>query len=91
MFRWNFYSRARHPLIRLLAAVLGAAALLVLLAFGLFAAVALVVGGAVVVLIKALRTPEPPASARPAPTPDRVIEGEFTVTREAQARQQPVR
>jgi hypothetical protein len=90
MFRWSFHSRARHPLVRLLAAVIGAAALLIVLAFGLFAAAALVVGGAVILLIKALRAPQPSAT-RPAASPDHVIEGEFTVTRDAQTRHQAAR
>jgi hypothetical protein len=82
MFRWTFRPRTRHPLLRLLAAVVGAAALIVLLAFGLFAAVAIALGGAVVLLINALRNSRaasvPPAS----PTPDGVIEGEFKVVHE---------
>ena len=92
MFRWSF--RSRRPLARLLATVAGLIALLVLLTFGLFAAAALVVGGAVVVLAKALRAsagsaPRGAASTRPAATSERVIEGEFRVTRESQARHQP--
>ncbi len=66
MIRWSFRPRARHPLARLIAGVLGAAALLVLIAFGLFAAAALVVGGAVVLLVKALMRPSP-AVVSPAP------------------------
>jgi fatty acid desaturase len=90
MFRWNFHSRARHPLARLLAAVVGAVALLVLLAFGVFAAAALIVGGAVVLLVKALRAPQAtPTAERPAP--DGVIEGEFRVVHDASVRRQPVR
>jgi hypothetical protein len=88
MFRWNFHSRARHPLARLLATVLGAVALVVVLTFGLVAAAALIVGGAVVVLIKALRAPQVRPAARP--TPDGVIEGEFRVVHETSARRQPV-
>jgi hypothetical protein len=80
-----WHSRARHPLVRLLALVVGAAVLLVVLAFGFFAAVALAIGGAVFVLFNALRTP-----ARRAPTaqaPSGVIEGEFKVVRENPAHQ----
>src|SRR6185312_15448842 len=51
MFGFRFHSRARHPLVRLLTLVAGAAVLLVVLAFGFFAAVALAIGGAVVVLL----------------------------------------
>lgn len=92
MFRWTF--RSRHPLARLLAAVVALTALIVLLTFGLLAAAAIVVGGAVVVLVKALRasystTPPGARPARPAATSDRVIEGEFRVTREPQPRHQP--
>lgn len=92
MFRWSFHPRAHHPLSRLLATVIGALALLVLLVFGLFAAGALIVGGAVFLLIKALRAP-PQATHRANPTPasEHVIEGEFTVTRDAHARHQAAR
>jgi hypothetical protein len=83
MFGFRFHSRARHPLVRLLALVAGAAVLLVVLAFGFFAAVAIAIGGAVVVLINALRTPQrPPQSAPTAQAPAGVIEGEFKVVRE---------
>lgn len=91
MIRWSFRPRARHPLARLLAAVLGAAALLVLIAFGLFAAAALIVGGAVVLVLKALLRPTPGvAPARPA-TPSGVIEGEFKVVGDTRARSQAAR
>jgi len=77
--------RARHPLVRLLALVVGAAVLLVVLAFGFFAAVALAIGGAIVVLLNALRnTPGRATPAAQAPTG--VIEGEFKVVRETPAR-----
>jgi hypothetical protein len=79
--------RARHPLARLLALVVGAAVLLVVLAFGFFAAVALAIGGAVVVLLNALRTPQRPPNAAPTPhAPAGVIEGEFKVVRETPVR-----
>jgi hypothetical protein len=83
-----WHSRARHPLVRLLALVVGAAVLLVVLAFGFFAAVALAIGGAVFVLLNALRTPERRAQAAPtAQAPSGVIEGEFKVVRENPAHQ----
>ncbi|HET7923627.1 MAG TPA: hypothetical protein VFL30_01950 [Rhodanobacteraceae bacterium] len=83
-----WHSRARHPLVRLLALVVGAAVLLVVLAFGFFAAVALAIGGAIVVLVNALRTAQHPAHAAPAaPPPSGVIEGEFKVVREPSPRQ----
>ena len=91
MFRWTLNSRARHPLSRLLAAVVGAVALLALLVFGLFAAAALVVGGAVFLLIKSLRASPAAPRTNPAPSPENVIEGEFTVTREGHARHQAAR
>lgn len=92
MFRWSFHPRTRNPLVRLLAAIVGAAALLVVLAFGLFAAAALVIGGAVFLLIKALRAPQGAVPTRPAPAAaEHVIEGEFTVTRDVNARQQAAR
>jgi len=81
MIRWRFHPRTRNPLVRLLAFVIGAAALVVVVAFGLFAAAALVVGGAIVLLVKALTRPSPNAaapSARPAAVGG-VIEGEFKV------------
>jgi len=87
MFGFRFHSRASHPLVRLLALVAGGAVVLVVLAFGFFAAVALAIGGAVVVLLNALRTPQRAAPAAPAaaPTPAGVIEGEFKVVRETSA------
>lgn len=89
MIRWSFHPRARHPLARLLAGVLGAAALLVLIAFGVFAAAALVVGGAVVLLLKALLRPSAGVvSSRPA-TAGGVIEGEFKVVSDPRTRAQP--
>lgn len=90
MFRWHFH-RTRHPLTRLLTAVIGAAALVVLLAFGLVAAAALVVGGAIFVLIRALTAPQQrPAPVRPAAA-DGVIEGEFTVVGEPQGSRESAR
>jgi hypothetical protein len=88
MFGFRLHSRARHPLMRLFAFVVGVAVLLVVLAFGFFAALALAIGGAAVVLFNALRTaPQRPApGATPAaPTPPGVIEGEFKVVRETPA------
>lgn len=83
MFGFRLHSRARHPLVRLLAFVVGVAVLLVVLAFGFFAAVALAIGGAVFVLLNALRTPQRAPNAAPAqPAPAGVIEGEFKVLRE---------
>ena len=88
MFGFRFHSRASHPLVRLLALLAGGAVLLVVLAFGFFAAVALAIGGAVVVLLNALRTPQQraaPAASPAAQAPAGVIEGEFKVVRETSA------
>ena len=88
MFGLRFHSRARHPLVRLLALAVGAVVLLVVLMFGFFAAVALAIGGAAFMLVNALRTgPQRPAHAAPAaPAPAGVIEGEFKVVSETPAR-----
>ena len=78
----------RHPLIRLLALALGAAALVIVLAFGLVVAAALVIGGAVILLVRTLRAPAATATpTRATPAADRVIEGEFTVTHATEPRQ----
>ena len=87
MIRWRFNPRTRHPLARLLTWVAGGAALLVLLAFGLFAAAALVIGGAIVVLVKAFGAPARSAPARPAAAGG-IIEGEFKVVGETSQRRQ---
>jgi len=73
MIRWRFHPRTRNPLVRLLALVIGAAALVVVIAFGLFAAAALVVGGAIVLLVKALTRPSPNV-ATPRARPQRAEE-----------------
>ena len=88
MFGFRFHSRARHPLVRLLSLVVGAAVLLAVLAFGFFAAVALAIGGAIVVLFNALRTPQqrPAHDAPTAQAPAGVIEGEFKVVRDTPVR-----
>jgi hypothetical protein len=95
MFGFRLHSnarlfRARHPLARLLALVVGGAVLLAVLAFGFFAAVALAIGGAIVVLFNALRSGTPrqrPAQSAPAAqAPAGVIEGEFKVVREPSPR-----
>jgi len=93
MFRWHLYPRSRHPLVRLLAAAIGAIALLALLAFGFIAAIALLVGGGIVLLVKAMRASSAGAStqtSRPPPPPG-VIEGEFRVVHDARADRQPAR
>jgi hypothetical protein len=89
MIRWRFHPRTQNPLVRLLALVIGAAALVVVVAFGLFAAAALVVGGAIVLLVKALTRPSPNVAARPTARPATaggVIEGEFKVVDDTRSR-----
>ncbi len=76
--------RAHHPLARVLAAVVAVIAIAAVVALGLFAFVVLAVGGAVFMLVRALRgTPtvsDPGAHAPSAPTQRAdVIEGEFSV------------
>ena len=92
MFRWSFHPRTRHPLARLLTIVIGAVALVAVLAFGLFAAVALIIGGSIVLLVNGMRQPRS-AAASPAspPPPPGVIEGEFKVVHDSRAERQPAR
>ncbi|MGA9341283.1 MAG: hypothetical protein WBV61_02990 [Rhodanobacteraceae bacterium] len=79
MHRWTYLPHPRHPLARLFAGVLGGLVLVVVIAFGMFAAAALFIIGAVVLLLNGLRAPH---AAKPPGTrsaPPGVIEGEFTV------------
>lgn len=77
-------TQPRNPLTRALTAVVGALALLALIAFGVFALAALVVGGMIFMVINALRGPKAsrrtpdPFAARRQQDPN-IIEGEFTV------------
>ena len=75
--------RSRHPLARAVTGALGLLALIVLVALGMFAVAALVIGGGLFLLVNSLRparTPRPgparPNAATPSPG---VIEGEFKV------------
>lgn len=71
--------RSRHPLVRLLLGVVGAAVALVLVAIGFFAVAALAVGGALLLLARSLR-PQPRGASRPADAaPASLIEGEFSI------------
>lgn len=79
--------KSRHPLARLLVAVIAIVFVAGLVAVGVFAFAVLVVGGALFALGRALR-----AASRPAAAPARstarpgVIEGEFTVVADGPAR-----
>lgn len=86
-------TRPRHPLARLAMSALGVIAVLLFLALGMFALVALAIGGALLLLVNALRSPPRPhpqtsAAATPPPQPD-VIEGEFKVVSSAPVQRDP--
>lgn len=84
MFVFQSSVRPRNPLVRLIGSILGLLAVLGLLAIGAFAFAALLVGGALWLLWSALRGKRGPVS-RPAPATAEsgVIDGEFTVVRNA--------
>ena len=87
MFYVSSGPRLRHPLARLFGAILGIVVVLGVLALGLFAFAAVVVIGAIWMIINAFRKPRTAApraaAAADAPTASPgVIDGEFTVIRE---------
>ena len=89
MIQWHFAPRVRHPLLRLVAGLLGALVLAGLVALGLFAVAALAAVGAVLVLLRRLRgRPIAAASARPPSggPPEGIIEGEYTIVHETTPR-----
>lgn len=78
--------KSRHPLARLVAALIAIVLVAALVAVGVFAFAVLVVGGALFALVRALRAPSRPAAAAPrAAAPAGVIEGEFTVVADGPA------
>lgn|SRR5690606_1669075 len=87
MFVFHTATRPRNPLLRLIGSILGLLVVLGVLALGFFAFVALLAGGALWMLISALRgkshgaRPKSPASADPG-----IIDGEFTVVRDNEPR-----
>lgn len=92
MFHASFRTfRPRHPLARLLSGVVGLIAVLLLVTVGMFAFAALVVGGALFMLVNAFRSSRT-QRANPAPAPSRtpppagVIEGDFTVVSNTRTR-----
>ena len=83
MLYWRFLNRPRHPLARLMLAVIGAGLLIGVLVLGFFAVVAFCVIGGIVALVRALSRPAAPVAARTADP--RVIEGEFAVIHDTRA------
>lgn len=85
MFQATF--RPRNPLVRLLGWLLGILAVAAVLALGMFALAALVVGGALLWLYRALRHPRKLAEGSTSTAAPGIIDGEFTVipTRPGQA------
>lgn len=80
MFRVMF--RPRHPLARLLAGVLAVLAVAAVLALGVFALAAFVVGGLLLWGIRTLRAAfSSPRGVPPEQPSPGVIDGEFTVVR----------
>jgi hypothetical protein len=83
MLYWRWFNRPRHPLLRLLLAVLGAIALVGILTLGFFALIAFAFIGTIVALTRALARSHVVAAgapdAHPADNHQGVIEGEFVV------------
>ncbi len=78
MFRFHF--RPRNPLVRLLGGIVGILAVAAVLALGVFALAALVVGGGLLWLYSTARgSLRKPAAAQSATPPPGIIDGEFTV------------
>lgn len=87
-------ARSRHPLARLAIGILGVVAVVLFVTVGMFALAALLIVGALLVLVNALRSgPRSAASAGAASTstaasPD-VIEGEFKIVPTAPTQRAP--
>jgi hypothetical protein len=82
MLPWRWFNRPRHPLARLLLAVVAMLALAGIVAVGFFALVAFAFIGGVVALVRALARSQSAAAApqpRPAGDHARIIEGEYVV------------
>lgn len=83
---FHLFRPRRHPLARLISGVLGVLAVLTLVALGMFAAAALLIGGVLFLLVNALRGARPRAASATATPPPGIIEGEFTVVDAARPR-----
>jgi hypothetical protein len=82
MLPWRWFNRPRHPLARLLLAVVAMLALAGIVAVGFFALVAFAFIGGVVALVRALaRSQSATAASQPRAAADhpRIIEGEYVV------------
>lgn len=80
MFVFRSAIRPRNPLLRLLGGILGFLAVLAVLALGMFAFAALVVGGAIWFVVNQLRGTRRPAQGQAAHSQNGdVIDGEFSI------------
>jgi hypothetical protein len=87
MFVFQTGLRPRNPVLRLIGSILGLFVVLGVLALGFFAFLALLAGGALWMLVRMLRGATRPRAAKPATTGESgIIDGEFTVVRDAPAR-----
>jgi hypothetical protein len=98
MFHGSFRAyRPQHPLARLLVGVIGLVIAALLIAFSVFALIALAIGGGIFMVLRAFRSASSasahaasPAGAAAAPTPPPgIIEGEFTVVPGTPSRDAP--
>jgi len=83
MLPWRWFNRPRHPLARLLLAIVAVLALAGIVAVGFFALLAFALIGGIVALTRALARSHLAATAAPQPRTagdhPRVIEGEYVV------------
>lgn len=87
--------RPRHPLARLAIGVLGVLVVALFVSIGLFALIALTIGGGLLLLVNTLRSTSPQRASRSQPrasgvagSPD-IIEGEFKVVSATSAQRDP--
>lgn len=80
MFVFHSAIRPRNPLLRLIGGIFGFLAVLAVLALGLFAFAALVVGGAIWFMVNQFRSAQRPAAKRAeGENRNDVIDGEFSI------------